>query len=303
MENSMTFLNLNHKETYIYKILITLILIKNIFSFCLKSQQFISPFPDLSDNEIFFLKKVSNDFFIVGNENSATSFSLPNLDITPYEITTTNQITYPNYIYSDSFGNIDPVVVGVNTLENPYKIKYIITENEIDYNQALYDLNQRDIKEGKFSFAYSDFKIIEPLNDKEYIGAVKIDDSINNVYSIKLQIMSFTQTSNGYIKQLGGKEYAQTSIPDQSVNDIFFIESIKKILIIRTIQDLIYFDFIDYENYFGTLQTTTMARVPFSIKDYRFKSVELSKEGKITYIASCFRKLNYLYCFFLHLKC
>ena len=40
-----------------------------------------------------------------------------------------------------------------------------------------------------------------------------------------------------------------------------------------------------------------MIKAPFNVKEYRFYSVVLSKEEKKTYIASCFRKLDYLYCY------
>ena len=287
-------ISLNNKSFYISHILLFLILIKNISSFCLNSKKLENPFPDLSDSEQFYLKKLSNGYFVVGNETSATSFSLPNLEVDPYQIDYVNQINYPYLAYSDSFHNMDPIVVGG---ESPYIIKYIVTENEIDNSQALYDANDNELREGKLSFGYSDFKILEPLNEREYIGAIKIEDSINSKYSIKLQIMSFTQKLNGYIKQLSGKEYAHTTKAEQTVNNIYFIESLKKILIIRTIVDEIYFDFIDYDNYFGTLQISKKIKAPFDVKEYRFKSTVIEKEGKNTYIASCFRKLNFLYCY------
>ena len=299
MVKILTFLSFNNKDINIYNFLLILILIKNISSYCVDEKQFTGSFPDVSDSEKFYLKKISNDYFIVGNEKSATSFSLPYLNSASdsYSTIFSYQMTYPYFVYTDSFGNLDPVVVGGNNPENPYIIKYIITENEIDNNQALYDANQKELREGKFSFGYSDFKIIEPLNEKEYIGAVRIVDSSNNKYSIKLQVMSFSQLSKGNIKKLTGKEYAQTSNPEQNVNDIFYIESLKTILVIRTIQDEIYFDFIDYDDYFGTLQISKKVKAPFNVKDYRFKSIVLSKEEEKTYIASCFRKLNLLYCY------
>ena len=288
------------KNKFIYSELLLLILIKNISPFCVKSQKFENSFPSLSDSERFYLKKVSDDYFIVGNEKEATAFNLPDLDREPYETTVLKKISFPYKVYSDSFGNMNPIIVGTNTIENPYNIKYILSEGIIsqeEFDLALYDVKQDELREGQLSYGFKDFKILETLNEKEFIGAVQLYNSGSKIYSIKLQIMSFTQTSKGYIKQLSGKEYASTTNVEQNVNNIFYIETLKKILVIRTIQDEVYFDFIDYDSYFGALQISKIIKAPFNVKDYRFYSVILSKEYKKTYIASCFRKLNLLYCY------
>ena len=294
------FYILFQKTKLIYSLIIILIYIENISSFCVKSKKFTESFPDLQYSEKFYLKKITDGYFIVGNEKEATAFSFPDLDSTTNIIKILNKINYPYFAYSDSFGNIDPVIVGINTVDNPYNIKYILTEGvttENEFNHALYDVKQDELKEGKLSYGFPDFKILEPLNEKEYIGAVKIYNSGSKIYSIKLQVMSFIYSSNGLIKQLSGKEYARTTNSEQNVNNIFYIQNLKKILIIRTIQDEIYFDFIDYNNYFGTLQVSKMIKAPFNVKDYRFYSVVLAKEEKKTYIATCFRKFNFLYCY------
>ena len=297
----MTIMNIIlFKNNFLFRIFLLIVLLTNISSDCVNYQKFENSFPKLSDSEKFYLKKVSGDYYIVGNEKEATAFKLPDLNRTPYETSFLIKITYPYMVYSDSFGNINPIIVGTNTVEDPHNIKYILTEgikSHEEFNIAIYDVKQGELREGQLSYGYKDFKILESLNEKEFIGAVQIYDQTTKIYSIKLQIMSFTQTSNGYIKHLSGKEYAQTTNKEQNVNNIFYINSLKKILIIRTIQDEVYFDFIDYDNYFGTLQISKKIEAPFNVKDYRFYSVELSKEDKKTYIASCFRKLNSLYCY------
>ena len=288
------------KAKFIYSLIIILVLIKYISSFCVKSKQFIESFPDLQYSEKFYLKKISDGYYIVGNENEATAFSFPDLNTNHDFITIIKKMRYPYFVYTDSFGNFDPVIVGTNTIDNPYNIKYILTEGvtkENEFNQALYDVKLEELKEGKLSYGFPDFKILEPLNEQEYLGAVQLYNSDSKIYSIKLQVMSFITTSNGFIKQLSGKEYARTANSLQNINNIFYIQNLKKILIIRTIQDEIYFDFIDYDNYFGTLQVSKMIKAPFNVKDYRFYSVVLSKEEKKTYLATCFRKFNFLYCY------
>ena len=298
MTKLMTIIPL--KKNLFYCTFLLIIILKGISSFCENIQKFENSFPNLSDSEKFYLKKVSGDYYIVGNEKEATAFKLPDLKRTPYETTILKKMSFPYMVYSDSYGNINPIIVGTNTAEDPYNIKYIITEGTKKYeefNLALYDVKQDELREGQLNYGFKDFKILEPLNEKEFIGAVQIYDSKTKIYSLKLQIMSFTQTSNGYIKQLAGKEYAQTTSIEQNVNNIFYVDILKKILIIRTIQDEVYFDFIDYDNYFGTLQITKQIKAPFNVKDYRFYSVVLSKEDKKTYIATCFRKLNFIYCY------
>ena len=288
-----------NKNNIFHISILILIVLKNISSFCLYSQKLVTSFPNL-DSEKFYLKRVKDELFIVGNEKEATVFKLPNLLVTPYQINIIKKMTYPYFAYADSFGNIDPVIVGTDTSIESFSIKYILTEGttiENEFSHALYDAKLEEIREGKLSFGFDDFKILEPLNEKEYIGAIKLYDANTDIYSIKLQVMSFTQTLNGYIKQLSGKEYAETSNVEQNVNNIFYIDSLKKILIIRTIQNQIYFDFTDYDNYFGTLQISKMITAPINVKEYRFYSVVLSKEEKKTYIVSCFRKLNLLYCY------
>ena len=217
------------KTKFIYSELLLLILIKNISPFCVKSQKFENSFPSLSDSERFYLKKVSDDYFIVGNEKEATAFNLPDLDREPYETTVLKKISFPYKVYSDSFGNMNPIIVGTNTIENPYNIKYILSEGIIsqeEFDLALYDVKQDELREGQLSYGFKDFKILETLNEKEFIGAVQLYNSGSKIYSIKLQIMSFTQTSKGYIKQLSGKEYASTTNVEQNVNNIFYIETL-----------------------------------------------------------------------------
>ena len=290
------------KKTLYYSIFLFLsfkVILSDSSSFCTYPNKFDNNFPDLGESEKFYLKKITGDYYIIGTEKEATAFSLPSFEESRYKITTLKKMSYPYFVYSDSYGNIDPIVLGVNTVENPLKI-YILTEGiktEDEYNIALYDASQGELREGKLSYVFNDFKILEPLNEKEYLGAVQLYDSSREIYSIKLQVMSFTQISNGYIKQLAGKEYAETTNSQQNVNDIFYITPLKKILIIRTIMDEIYFDFIDYDSYFGTLQEPKKIKAPFNVKEYRFKSIVLSREDKKTYIATCFRKLNYLYCY------
>ena len=74
------------------------------------------------------------------------------------------------------------------------------------------DVENNELKEGKFSDVFPDFKILEAINENEYIGAIKLNEVINSVktiYSIKLQIMSFSQISKGKIKLLNAKEYSR----------------------------------------------------------------------------------------------
>ena len=292
-----------NKKIFFYISIILLIVEKYICQFCSNDKLLTTSFPNL-DSEYFYLKRVTknenDNYYIVGTEKEATVFQLQNILESGFDLNMIKKMTSPYFAYADSFGNIDPVIVGANTLEESYSIKYILTEGttvENEFNHALYDAKLQEIREGKLSYGFDDFKILEPLNEKEYIGAIKLYDANTDIYSIKLQVMSFTQTSNGYIKQLSGKEYAETANVEQNVNNIYYIDSLKKILIIRTIQDLIYFDFIDYDSYFGTIQISKMIKAPFNVKEYRFYSVVLSKEEKKTYIASCFRKLDYLYCY------
>ena len=287
------------KKKSIYFTLFLLHLISYINSFCLYPTTF-SFFPKLYDSEQFYLKKVTDDCYIVGTGKDATVFNIPILEGSSLTTTSIKKINYPYFVYADSYGNMDPVIIGISGTDNINYIKYILSEGVTagnEFNNALYDITKDELREGKLSFGYSDFKILAPLNEKEYLGAVKMVSSDGSTYSIKLQVMSFSQTSKGFIKQLTGKEYAQTNNGNQNVNDILYINTLKKIFIIRTINNEIYFDFIDYDIFFGALQISKKIIAPFNVKEYRFKSVVISKEGKKTYIVTCFRKLNYLYCY------
>ena len=289
-----------------------ILLIEFSYPFCTQSQASLINI-NLGESKIFYLKAVKNDandyidnFYIVGNQKEATIFSFTNINANPLAINSHKLTTsdFPYIVYADSFGYMNPVVIGSKTNDNNYNLKYILSEGllkEEEFSHALYDVNKNEMKEGQFSYVFPDYKILEPLNENEYIGAVKIcntNEATNtNICSIKLQIMSFTQTLNGNIKQLGGKEYAEIINLEQTVNDIFYIKSLKKILIIRTIVSEIYFDIIDYDNYFGALQVSKKIISPFSVKDFRFKSITLmNEEDRNPYIVSCFRKLNFVYC-------
>ena len=287
------------KKNHFYFLFLLLQIITNISPFCLYSNTY-NFFPKLYDSEQFYLKKVTDDCYIVGTEKEAIAFSLPILDGTTLTTSILKKMINPYVVYADPYGNMDPIIVGINSVDNLNYIKYILSEGMTsgnEFNNAIYDISKGELREGKLSFGFPDFKILAPLNDKEYIGAVKLYYSESNMYSIKLQVMSFSQTSKGFIKQLSGKEYALTDDADQNVNDILYINTSKKILIIRTINNEIYFDFIDYDIFFGTLQISKKITAPFNVKEYRFKSVVLYKEDKKTYIATCFRKFNYLYCY------
>ena len=289
--------------------LIIIILIDFIYPFCSNSQKF-DVFGE-SESEIFYLKKITDEYthkyYIVGNEKKAISFILKDSETNRFSLEELHKSDSSYKVYADSFGYMNPIIIGSKIdNRNDYDLKYILSEGYIRENEfmhALYNYKKDEIKEGQFSYGFPDYKILEPLNEKEYLGAVEICNTITIsmestlICSIKLQIMSLTQTLNGYIKQLSGKEYAEVINKKQTVNDIFYIKIIKKILIIRTIQKEIYFDFIDYDNYFGALQVTKMIISPFNIQDLRFKSITLKREDKKTYIITCFRKLNFVYCY------
>ena len=275
--------------------------------FCVKDKLLTNSdinFPDVESKETFYFKKIFSNNYIIGTDTSATLFSLTNTDSTEYTFEKSDFISNNEYIvYSDPFGNFNPIF-GLDNSENPTKIKYILSEGikfEDEYMHALYDIENKALKEGRLSDTFKDYKILETLNENEYLGVVKlhsIDNDNNNIYSIKLQLMSFNQLSGGRIKLLGAKEYATVINQEYNVNQLYFIKSLKKIMIIRTYQQTMYIDFIDYfSNSFGSLLVTKELEIDFNIQDYKFNSIELKTENDNTTIITCFRKLNYVYCF------
>jgi hypothetical protein len=262
-----------------------------------------TPFPEVNTKDTFYFKKLFNNNFIIGTENSGAFFRLSISDDNNFVFEQLDSVNNNYYVYADAFGNINPLLVTDN-IENPTKIKYILTEgitSENEYIHALYDVENNELKEGKFSDVFPDFKILETINENEYIGAIKLNEvinSVNTIYSIKLQIMSFSQISKGKIKLLNAKEYSRVENKQYNVNNIFYIKSLKKLMIIRTYEENIFIDFIDYyESSFGTVITNDELKAEFDVSDFKFNSIELKTENDKTYIISCFRKYNYVYCF------
>ena len=271
--------------------------------FCLNPREMETPFPEVNTKDTFYFKKLFNNNFIIGTENSGAFFRLSISDDNNFVFEQLDSVNNNYYVYADAFGNINPLLVTDN-IENPTKIKYILTEgitSENEYIHALYDVENNELKEGKFSDAFPDFKILEAIDENEYIGAIKLNEvinSVNTIYSIKLQIMSFSQISKGKIKLLNAKEYSRVENKQYNVNNIFYIKSLKKLMIIRTYEENIFIDFIDYyESSFGTVITNDELKAEFDVSDFKFNSIELKTENDKTYIISCFRKYNYVYCF------
>ena len=254
--------------------------------FCVKDKLLTNSdihFPNVEEKETFYFKKIFSNNYIVGTDSSATLFSLTNTDSVDYTFDRSDSIINNDYtVYSDPFGNINPIF-GLDNSDNPTKIKYILTEGitfEDEYIHALYDVENKILKEGRLSDTFKDFKILETLNENEYLGIVKLYDSYFNIYSIKLQLMSFNQISGGRIKLLGAKEYARVEDEEHNVNQIYYIKSLKKIMIIRTYQNIIYIDFIDYfANSFGAILVTKELEVDFEVEDYKFSYIELKNEN------------------------
>ena len=293
------------------KIIITLIILLTISklvsstsppSFCEKIKPLENPFPEVNTKDTFYFKKIFDNNYIIGTENSATQFKLSpiNSQETSFTFEQYSPLDSNYFVYADAFGNINPIFALDNT-DNPSKLKYILTEGittDNEYIHALYDVENNLLQEGKLSDTFPDFKILEVLNENEYIGAVKLYDSNTNVYSIKLQLMSFNQISEGRIKLLSAKEYAKVENEQHIINNIFYVKNLKKIMLIRTYEKNIYIDFIDYfGNSFGSILTTKNILSDFDISEYKFNSIILKTEYEKTYIITCFRKLNYLYCF------
>ena len=189
--------------------IIVLIKINSEDPIYLKIKKLEDSFPDVNTQDTFYFKKISSNNFIIGTQNSAKLFRLSNLNSNENIITLEQHESLQNnyYAYADDFGNINPIF-GLDNIDNPTKIKYILTEGvtpESEYTHALYDIENNILKEGRLSDEFPDFKILEALNENEYIGAVKLYDSNTNINSIKLQIMSFNEISQGKIKILNQK--------------------------------------------------------------------------------------------------
>ena len=291
--------------------LFLIIIILNIFqlikaatpqSFCSKIRKLDDSFPDVNTKDVFYFKKISPNNFIIGTETTATVFQISylNTDENIFILEQHHPLGNNYYVYTDAFGNIYPIL-GLDNIDNPSKVKYILTEgitSENKYMHALYDVENNVLKEGKFSNTFPDYKIMTALNENEYIGAVKLYDPDTNIYSIKLQIMSFSQITEGKIKFLIAKEYNKVKNELHYINNIFYIKNINKIMITRTYQKNIYLDFIDYySNNFGSVLTSQKIETNFDISEYKFNSIELKMDNNKTYIISCFRKFNYIYCF------
>ena len=270
--------------------------------FCVKNHVLDNAFPEVNTKETFYLKKVFDNNYIVGTEKSATTFKLSTINSEDPNFSFEQYIPLNNkyFVYTDAFGNINPVF-GLDNYDNPTKIKYILTEgitSDNEYMHALYDTENNILKEGRLSSTFRDFKILETINENEYIGAVKLYDANTHIYSIKLQIMSFNKISEGRIKLLNAKEYAKVENEQHNINNIYYIADLKKLMLIRTFEKKIYIDFIDYYgNSFGSILTTKDLEAEFDVMEYKFNSIVLKTEYTKTYIITCFRKLNYLYCF------
>ena len=270
--------------------------------FCQKIKKFETYFPEVEAEDTFYFKKILGNNYIIGTQNSATIFRITNFN-SESETLSIDQVEPLNInykAYSDPFGNIMPIF-GFDNMNNPTKIKYIVTEGgtiDNEYIHALYDIENKILREGKLSDALPDFKILEALNENNYIGALRLYDSNTNIYSIKLQTMSFKEIYNGNIKMLNSKEYASVVNEQHNINNIFYIKNIKKIMLVRTYGKKIYLDFIDYVgNSFGSVYTADIIQVDFDISEYKFNTMELKTENNKIYIISCFRKYNFVYCF------
>ena len=270
--------------------------------FCQKIKKFETYFPEVEAEDTFYFKKILGNNYIIGTQNSATIFRITNFN-SESETLSIDQVEPLNInykAYSDPFGNIMPIF-GFDNMNNPTKIKYIVTEGgtiDNEYIHALYDIENKILREGKLSDALPDFKILEALNENNYIGALRLYDSNTNIYSIKLQTMSFKEIYNGNIKLLNSKEYASVVNEQHNINNIFYIKNIKKIMLVRTYGKKIYLDFIDYVgNSFGSVYTADIIQVDFDISEYKFNTMELKTENNKIYIISCFRKYNFVYCF------
>ena len=258
---------------------------------------------DVNEKDTFYFKNVYGNNYIIGTQNSATLFRVSNfnadqnidLNLEQYESLPNNY-----FAYSDVFGNFNPIF-GFDNMNNPTKIKYIVTEDstaENEYTHALLDVEKNILRKGRLSDGYPDFKILEALNENEYIGAVKLTDAGTNTYSIRLQIMSFNEIDKGNIKVLHAKEYFSVVNERHNINNIFYLKNLKKIMLVRTYGKNIYLDFIDYlDNSFGSVYTAEKIVVDFDISEYKFNTMELKTEGDKTHFISCFRKYNFVYCF------
>ena len=291
------------KFTYLYILFLSqLLFIDSTSDFCVKIKQLENSFPEGNTKDTFFFRKVFDNYYIIGTENSATTFKLSTINSEDSSFTFEQYAPLENnyFVYADAFGNINPVF-GLDNQDNPTKIKYILTEgitSDNEYMHALYDIENNVLKEGRLSNTFPDFKLLEVINENEYIGAIKLYDPITKIYSIKLQLMSFNKISEGRIKILGAKEYAKFENEQHNINNIFYIKNLQKLMLIRTYGKNIYIDFIDYyANSFGSIMSTQNIEADFDVMDYRFNSIELKREYSKTYIITCFRKANYLYCF------
>ena len=274
-------------------------LINSADEFCLKIKKLEDSFPSVDKEDTFYFKKLFGNNYIIGTQNSATLFRISNFNSDDATLAIEQHESMQNNYkaYSDAFGNINPIF-GFDNMNNPTKIKYIVTEGgtvDNEYMHALYDIEHNILREGKFSDALPDFKILEALNENEYIGALRLSNS--NTYSIKLQIMSFKDIYRGDIKILNAKEYASVVNEQHNINNIFYIKNLNKIMLVRTYTKNIYLDFIDYYyNSFGSVYTAENIQVDFDISEYKFNSIELKTEDDKIYIISCFRKYNFVYC-------
>ena len=199
------------KFTYLYILFLSqLLFIDSTSDFCVKIKQLENSFPEGNSKDTFFFRKVFDNYYIIGTENSATTFKLSTINSEDSSFTFEQYAPLENnyFVYADAFGNINPVF-GLDNQDNPTKIKYILTEgitSDNEYMHALYDTENNVLKEGRLSNTFPDFKLLEVINENEYIGAIKLYDPITKIYSIKLQLMSFNKISEGRIKILGAKE-------------------------------------------------------------------------------------------------
>ena len=124
--------------------------------FCLNPREMETPFPEVNTKDTFYFKKLFNNNFIIGTENSGAFFRLSISDDNNFVFEQLDSVNNNYYVYADAFGNINPLLVTDN-IENPTKIKYILTEgitSENEYIHALYDVENNELKEGKFSDAF-----------------------------------------------------------------------------------------------------------------------------------------------------
>ena len=203
--------------------------------FCEKIKLLENPFPEVDTKDTFYFKKIFENNYIIGTLNSATQFKLSPIssEETSFTFEKYSPLDDNYFVYADAFGNINPKFA-LDNVDNPTKLKYVLTEgitSDNEYIHALYDVENNLLQEGKLSDTFPDFKILEVLNENEYIGAVKLYDSNTNVYSIKLQLMSFNQISEGRIKLLSAKEYAKVENEQHIINNILYIKNLKKIFI------------------------------------------------------------------------